>query len=130
MMFAAGAEFGWALDLPAIARVWRAGCIIRSAMLNDMAGALAADPGRNLMLAPYFQSHLRRSVPALRRVVATGAMQGLACPALASGLAWFDMMRTARGTANMIQAQRDYFGLHGFRRLDGLDLPHGPWARV
>ena len=128
MMTAAGAEFGWALDMPAIARVWRAGCIIRSAMLNDMASALAEDAGRNLMLAPFFADHLRRSVPALRRVVAAGALHGLACPALASGLAWFDMMRTARGTANMIQAQRDFFGLHGFKRLDGRDLPHGPWA--
>ena len=129
MMSAAGAEFGWALDMPAIARVWRAGCIIRSAMLNDMAGALAEDPGRNLMLAPFFADHLRRSVPALRRVVAAGALHGLPCPALSSGLAWFDMMRTARGTANMIQGQRDFFGLHGFLRLDGRDLPHGPWAR-
>ncbi len=128
MMAAAGAEFGWALDMPAIARVWRAGCIIRSAMLNDMAEALAEDPGRNLMLAPFFADHLHRSVPGLRRLVAAGALHGLACPALSSGLAWFDMMRTARGTANMIQAQRDFFGLHGFQRLDGHDLPHGPWA--
>jgi 6-phosphogluconate dehydrogenase len=130
MMSAAGAEFGWALDMPAIARVWRAGCIIRSAMLNDMAGALAEAPERNLMLAPFFADQLRRSVPALRRVVAASALQGLACPALASGLAWFDLMRTARGTANMIQGQRDFFGLHGFKRLDGLDLPHGPWAKA
>lgn len=129
MMTAAGRDFGWALDMPAIARVWRAGCIIRSAMLNDMAGALAEDPGRNLMLAPFFADLLRQSVPALRRVVAAGALHGLACPALSSGLAWFDMMRTARGTANMIQGQRDFFGLHGFKRLDGLDLPHGPWAK-
>jgi 6-phosphogluconate dehydrogenase len=129
MMTAAGADFGWALDMPAIARVWRAGCIIRSAMLNDMAQALAEDAGRNLMLAPFFAGLLRQSVPALRRVVAAGALHGLACPALSSGLAWFDMMRTARGTANMIQGQRDFFGLHGFKRLDGLDLPHGPWAK-
>jgi 6-phosphogluconate dehydrogenase len=129
MMSAAGAEFGWTLDMPAIAKVWRAGCIIRSAMLNDMAAALAEEPGRNLMLAPFFVDHLGRSVPALRRVVAAAALHGLPCPALSAGLAWFDMMRTARGTANMIQAQRDFFGLHGFRRLDGLDLPHGPWAK-
>ena len=129
MMTAAAKAFGWALDMPRIARVWRAGCIIRSAMLNDMAAALAEDPGRNLILAPFFADHLRRSLPALRRVVAAGAMQGHGLPALSAGLAWFDLMRTARGTANMIQAQRDYFGLHGFRRLDGLDRPHGPWAR-
>jgi 6-phosphogluconate dehydrogenase len=129
MMTAAAKDFGWALDMPAIARVWRAGCIIRSAMLNDMATALAEDPARNLMLAPFFADHLRRSVPALRRVVAAGALNGLGLPALSSGLAWFDLMRTARGTANMIQGQRDFFGLHGFKRLDGLDHPHGPWAQ-
>jgi 6-phosphogluconate dehydrogenase len=128
MMTAAAGEFGWALDMPRVARVWRAGCIIRSAMLNDMAGALAEDPGRNLMLAPFFADHLRRCVPALRRVVAAGALNGLGLPALSGGLAWFDLMRTARGTANMIQGQRDFFGLHGFQRLDGLDHPHGPWA--
>ena len=66
-------------------------------MLNDMALALAEDPARNLMLAPFFADHLRRSVPALRRVVAAGALNGLALPALSAGLAWFDLMRTARG---------------------------------
>ncbi len=129
MMTAAAREFGWDLHMPAIARVWRAGCIIRSAMLNDMAEALAEAPDRNLILAPRFAGLLRDTLPALRRVVAAGAGNGLAVPALSAGLAWFDMMRTARGTANMIQGQRDYFGLHGFRRLDGQDLPHGPWAR-
>lgn len=129
MMTSAAAEFGWALDMPAIARVWRAGCIIRSAMLNDMAEALGQDPTRNLMLAPFFADLLRQTTPALRRVVAAGALHGLGLPALSAGLAWFDLMRTARGTANMIQGQRDYFGLHGFQRLDGVDRPHGPWAQ-
>jgi 6-phosphogluconate dehydrogenase len=128
MMTAAAAEFGWDLRMPAIARVWRAGCIIRSAMLNDMATALAEDPGRNLILAPFFAGHLRRTIPALRRVVAAGALNGLGLPALSGGLAWFDLMRTARGTANLIQGQRDFFGLHGFDRLDGKPHPHGPWA--
>lgn len=129
MMTAAAGEFGWALDMPAIARVWRAGCIIRSAMLNDMAEALGQDPTRNLMLAPFFVDLLRQTTPALRRVVAAGALNGFGLPALSAGLAWFDLMRTARGTANMIQGQRDFFGLHGFQRLDGLDHPHGPWAQ-
>jgi 6-phosphogluconate dehydrogenase len=128
MMTAAAKEFGWALQMPAIARVWRAGCIIRSAMLNDMATALAEDPSRNLILAPFFADHLRRTIPALRRVVAAGALNGLGLPALSYGLAWFDLMRTARGTANLIQGQRDFFGLHGFDRLDGLPHHHGPWA--
>lgn len=129
MIAAAGPAFGWALNLPAIARVWRAGCIIRSTMLDAMAKALAEDAGRNLILAPDFAAHLKRSLPALRRVVAAGALHGHAVPALSAGLAWFDAMRTERGTANMIQGQRDFFGLHGFQRLDGLDHPHGPWAK-
>lgn len=128
MMTAAAREFGWALDMPAIARVWRAGCIIRSSMLNDMALALAEDPARNLILAPYFAERLDAGLPALRRVVAEGALQGLPLPALSAGLSWFDLMRQARGTANMVQGQRDFFGAHGFDRLDGKDAPHGPWG--
>ncbi|MCU0901544.1 MAG: NADP-dependent phosphogluconate dehydrogenase [Cypionkella sp.] len=128
MMTAAAAEFGWALDMPAIARVWRAGCIIRSAMLNDMAEALADDPARNLILAPFFAAKLETALPALRRVVAAGALQGVPLPALSAGLAWFDLMRQARGTANMIQGQRDFFGAHGFDRVDGKPGKHGPWG--
>ncbi len=128
MSGAAGPAFGWDLQLPAIARVWRAGCIIRSAMLDDMAQALSEDPARNLILAPHFAAHLKRTLPSLRRVVSAAALHGHALPALGAGLAWFDAMRTARGTANMIQAQRDFFGAHGFDRLDGRDNHHGPWA--
>ena len=61
-------------------------------------------------------------------MVATAALKGHGLPALSAGLAWFDLMRASRGTANMIQGQRDFFGAHGYLRLDGLDLPHGPWA--
>lgn len=128
MIEGAGRAFGWELDLPAIARVWRAGCIIRSSMLNDMATALAEDPARNLILAPFFAEKIEAGLPALRQVVAQAALNGHAVPALASGLSWFDLMRTARGTANMIQGQRDFFGAHGYERLDGKDAPHGPWA--
>ena len=130
MIDAAGRAFGWRLDLPGIARVWRAGCIIRSAMLNDMAAALADDPSRNLVLASFFADRLEATVPALRRVVSQGVLHGHGLPALASGLAWFDMMRTGRGTANMIQAQRDFFGAHGFDRMDGRDSHHGPWGKA
>ncbi len=128
LITAASGEFGWSLPLPEIAKVWREGCIIRSSMLNDMANALAEDPGRNLMLAPFFADHLAKSHDALRKVVAHAALNGLPVPALAAGLAWFDMMRTSRSTANMIQAQRDFFGAHGFERIDGGANHHGPWA--
>ncbi|OYU38081.1 MAG: phosphogluconate dehydrogenase (NADP(+)-dependent, decarboxylating) [Pseudorhodobacter sp. PARRP1] len=128
LISAASKAFDWPMPLPEIARVWREGCIIRSTMLNDMATALTDDPARNLMLAPFFADHLKASHGALRQVIAAGALSGLPLPALASGLAWFDMMRTGRSTANMIQAQRDFFGAHGFERVDGIADKHGPWA--
>lgn len=129
MISQASLRFGWSLDLPAIARVWRAGCIIRSTMLNDMADALADDPSRNLIMAPYFADRIETALPDLRHVVSHGIACGHALPALASGLMWFDLMRTGRGTANMIQAQRDFFGAHGFQRVDGLSYQHGPWGK-
>ncbi len=129
MLAAASTEFGWSLRLPEVARVWRAGCIIRSRMLNDMAAALAEDSRRNLLLAPFFTALVRDTQGALRQVVAEAVRAGIAVPALGSGLAYFDTLRTARGTANMIQGQRDYFGLHGFERTDtGAKGQHGPWA--
>tara|TARA_B110000967_G_scaffold67652_1_gene69969 strand:+ start:194 stop:1588 length:1395 start_codon:yes stop_codon:yes gene_type:complete len=128
MMRKASDQFGWILPLPDIARVWREGCIIRSKMLNDMADALTNDADRNLMFAPFFAGLLRANHDALRRVVAAAAIGGVAMPALSSGLAYFDAMRTARGTANMIQGQRDFFGAHGFTRVDGGTGHHGPWG--
>ena len=129
MISKASEAFGWSLPLPAIAEVWRAGCIIRSDMLDDMASALRDDEDRNLMFAPYFAELLKTHHDALRRVVAQAAMHGIALPALSSGLAYFDAMRTARGTANMIQGQRDFFGAHGFERIDGGTDQHGPWGQ-
>lgn len=128
MIAKASESFGWTLPLPQIAMVWRAGCIIRSAMLDDMATALDEDANRNLMFAPRFAETLKSSHGALRQVVAQAALHGIALPALASGLAYFDAMRTARGTANMIQGQRDFFGAHGFARTDGGTGHHGPWG--
>ena len=129
MIAAASDSFGWALPLPEIAKVWREGCIIRSAMLDDMAAALAEDARRNLMFAPYFADRLKSNHDALRTTVARSALSGLAAPALASGLAYFDTMRTGRGTANMIQGQRDFFGAHGFERMDDDKKGHhGPWG--
>ncbi|TRW96026.1 NADP-dependent phosphogluconate dehydrogenase [Paracoccus sp. M683] len=129
MIAAASRQFGWSLDSAAIARVWRAGCIIRSAMLDDMASALGAVPDARLMAAPFFADWLKRTEGALRQVVSLAALNGIAVPAHSAALAYFDAMRTARGTANMLQGQRDYFGRHGFERLDdGKSGQHGPWA--
>ncbi len=129
LLNAASRQFDWGLPMPDVARVWREGCIIRSSMLNDMASALTEAPGGTLIFAPFFRDLIERHAPDLRRVVATAIAHGLPVPALSAALGWFDMMRTARGTANMIQGQRDFFGAHGFERTDrdGGGF-HGPWA--
>ena len=128
LLSAANPVFGWSLPLPEIAKVWREGCIIRSSMLNDMASALSQAPDRNLMFAPFFSDILKSNHNALRRVVATGMSHGLPLPALASALSYFDMMRTGRSTANMIQAQRDFFGAHSFERFNEDGAHHGAWG--
>lgn len=129
MMEAASEAFGWALPLPDIARVWRAGCIIRSALLNDMAEALSASGRVNLMFAPFFAGIMKNSHDDLRTLVSQASLAGNPVPALSSGLAYFDMMRTGRSTANMIQAQRDFFGAHSFERIDAEGAHHGPWIK-
>jgi 6-phosphogluconate dehydrogenase len=128
LLAAASREFGWGLPLADVARVWRAGCIIRSAMLDDMAAALDADPDTNLMLAPRFAARLEASHGSLRAVVAQAALSGTPAPALGAALAYFDSMRAARSTANLLQAQRDFFGAHGFARTDRPGAHHGPWG--
>ncbi len=129
MLRAAAEAFEWSLEPEAIARNWRAGCIIRSAMLDDMAEAFEKAPGTTLMAAPYFADLLADTIDALRTVVVAASAAGLPVPAMAAALSYFDTMRLARGTANMIQGQRDYFGLHGFERMDnGKTDQHGPWA--
>ncbi len=129
MLRAAAEAFEWSLEPEAIARNWRAGCIIRSAMLDDMAEAFEKAPGTTLMAAPYFADLLADTIDALRAVVVAASAAGLPVPAMAAALSYFDTMRLARGTANMIQGQRDYFGLHGFERMDnGKTDQHGPWA--
>ncbi len=124
----ASENFNWGLAMPGIAEVWREGCIIRSAMLNDMASALTEDPDRNLMFAPFFADLIRAHVPALRAVVGQALASGHPVPALAGALTYFDAMRTGRSTANMIQAQRDFFGEHSFKRVDKDGDHHGPWV--
>nr|WP_316654556.1 NADP-dependent phosphogluconate dehydrogenase [uncultured Gellertiella sp.] len=129
VMAEASREFGWNLPMPTIARIWRAGCIIRSQFLDEITKAFTAMPDApNLAVTPAFAEMLRQSLPSLRRVVAAAITAGLPVPALASALGYFDAYRQARGTANLIQAQRDFFGAHGFDRLDGKDLHHGPWG--
>ena len=116
----ASEQFGWNLDLAMIARMWRGGCIIRSAFLDELARAYEAGGGRgNLMLFPAFSTQVREALPAWRRVVATAVCEGVAVPAFASALNYFHSLTTDFLPANLIQAQRDYFGAHTFERTDG-----------
>jgi len=93
-----------------------------------MAGALAQNQSANLMHAPFFANLLRQNQEALRRAVATSATHGLPAPALSAALSYFDIMRTGRSTANMIQAQRDFFGAHTFERIDAPGAHNGSWG--
>ena len=127
---AAAVEFEWDLDYARIAEVWRAGCIIRSAILDDIAMAFRTDlPRGRLILADHFIKVLTQNVGGLRRVVAAAVLQGLPVPALSAALSWFDTIRQARGTTDLIQAQRDFFGAHSFKRIDMDGDHHGPWMR-
>jgi 6-phosphogluconate dehydrogenase len=129
VMAAASREYGWNLPMPVIAKIWRAGCIIRSEFLDEITSAFTKDPDiANLIVTPAFATMVQETDSALRRVVSTAVMSGLPVPALSSALAYFDSYRRGRGTANLIQAQRDFFGAHGFDRVDGVDKPHGPWG--
>jgi 6-phosphogluconate dehydrogenase len=131
VMNAASKEFDWRLPLPTIAKIWRAGCIIRSQFLGIIAEAFEAGGALdNLLMAPAFVAMMKEAHPSLRRMVARAAEAGLPVPALGSALAYFDSYRQARGTSNLIQAQRDFFGAHGFERIDAEGAHHGPWAAV
>ena len=128
VLSAASEEFDWGLDLARISEIWRAGCIIRSALLDDFAEAFRGElPGGHLILAPAMRAALEASLPSLRRTVSAAVHLGVPVPALSASLAWYDSMRRGRGSANLIQAQRDFFGAHGFERLDAEGKHHGAW---
>lgn len=130
LLRAASENFDWDVDLARVAEIWRAGCIIRSALLDDIAGAARAGmPHGNLILSDAFAAPLLAGLGPLRDLVAEAALAGIPVPALAASLAYLETMRRGRGTANLIQAQRDFFGAHGFERTDreGRGF-HGPWG--
>ncbi len=114
-----------------ICEIWRAGCIIRSALLDDSGTAFRAQvPMDHLVLSPRIAQRLNAALLALRRVVAADALAGVALPAFGAGLAWYDSMRVARSTTNLIQAQRDFFGAHGFERLDTEGTFYADWPAL
>ncbi|RIX96904.1 NADP-dependent phosphogluconate dehydrogenase, partial [Aureimonas flava] len=126
----ASAEFSWNLPLGEIARIWRAGCIIRSRFLDDITRAYEAGEVVNLLQAPSFTQRIEAGQAALRRVVAKAALAGIPVPALSAALAYFDDYRRARGTTNLTQGQRDLFGAHTFHRLDRPGTFHHKWPQA
>lgn len=127
----ASEAFGWNLDLASIARMWRGGCIIRSIFLNDIAAAFEAkEKPKHLLLAPYFKEEMQQLLPGWKQLVAQAMKEELPVPAFSSALNYFYSLMSAKLPANMIQAQRDYFGAHTFERVDELrgQFYHENWT--
>lgn len=113
--------FEWNLDLASIARMWRGGCIIRSIFLNDIAAAFEAeDKPKHLLLAPYFREEMKVLLPGWKNLVVESTKEELPIPAFSSALNYFYSLTSAELPANLVQAQRDYFGAHTFERKDEL----------
>jgi 6-phosphogluconate dehydrogenase len=119
LMRAAQAEYNWTLPFGQIARIWRGGCIIRARFLQKITEAYQSNPDLvNLLLDPYFMSEMDRAQSNWRRVIGMAAAQGVPVPTFYSALAYYDGYRSARLPANLLQAQRDYFGAHTYERVD------------
>ncbi|MCZ8520263.1 MULTISPECIES: NADP-dependent phosphogluconate dehydrogenase [Paenibacillus] len=127
-MRAASEEYNWSLDYGSIAMIFRGGCIIRARFLQNIKDAYDKNPElRNLLLDEYFQGVVQNYQDAWRNVVAEAVKRGIPVPAFASALAYYDSYRTERLPANLLQAQRDYFGAHTFKRVDKEGTFHFQW---
>ncbi|KVZ48144.1 6-phosphogluconate dehydrogenase [Burkholderia ubonensis] len=125
----ASEEYGWNLDLGTIAKIFRAGCIIRARFLQKITDAYAKDPAlANLLLDPYFRDIAANYQASLREVVIAAVKAGVPVPAFASAVAYFDSYRSERLPANLVQAQRDFFGAHTFERTDKPGSFHANWS--
>jgi len=125
----AAAEYGWELDNGRIASIWRGGCIIRAQFLDSIREAYERERGlKNLLLAPYFKEVVTRAQGAWRSVVALATAAGLPVPGLSSALGYYDLYRHERLPANLLQAQRDYFGAHTYKRIDKEGVFHTEWV--
>jgi 6-phosphogluconate dehydrogenase len=119
LMRAAAKEFGWNLNFGGIALIWRGGCIIRSAFLGKIKEAFVLNPDLvNLLLDPFFKEAISKSQQSLRNVLAEAIKNGIPTPALSSALAYYDGYRSENLPANLLQAQRDFFGAHQYERVD------------
>ena len=125
LMRAAAKEYGWHLNNGGIALMWRGGCIIRSVFLGEIKKAFDKNPDLvNLLLDPFFKDAVEKAQDSWRRVVSAAVEMGIPTPAMSSALAYYDGYRHGRLPANLLQAQRDYFGAHTYERVD---KPRGEW---
>ena len=124
----ASKEYGYELNLDEIAKIWRAGCIIRAALLADITEAYRAEPElQNLLLSKSFVEKVQDTIAAVRELVGYGVTNGIPLPGLSNALTYFDAYTSARLPLNLIQAQRDYFGSHTYERLDREGIFHTEW---
>jgi 6-phosphogluconate dehydrogenase len=128
LMRAAAAEYKWNLNYGGIALMWRGGCIIRSAFLGKIKEAFDKEPNlTNLLLTPFFKDAVEKAQASWRRVVTTAVEMGIPVPAISTALAYYDGYRHERLPANLLQAQRDYFGAHTYERVD---RPRGEFSHT
>ncbi len=128
LLQAASREYEYDLDLGTVAAIWRAGCIIRAVFLDDVTAAFRRKADlANLLLDDFFASAVQERADQWREAVRLGVEWGIATPAFSSALAYYDAYRSARLPANLIQAQRDYFGAHTYERIDGSGVHHTDW---
>ncbi|KAF9993502.1 6-phosphogluconate dehydrogenase, decarboxylating [Modicella reniformis] len=129
LMREAAAKYNWKLNNAGIALMWRGGCIIRSVFLGDIKTAYTKNPTlENLLFDPFFTKAVSEAADGWRNVVAQAALLGIPAPALSSALAFFDGYRHAVLPANLLQAQRDYFGAHTYQRLEDDTWVHTNWT--
>ncbi|MCH4209470.1 NADP-dependent phosphogluconate dehydrogenase [Bifidobacterium sp.] len=122
-------EYDWNIDLAAVARIWRGGCIIRAQFLNVVSDAFeSGEANVSLLFAPYFKTAIEEAQESWRRVVARAATYGIPVPAFSSSLSYYDGLRSKRLPAALIQGQRDFFGAHTYGRIDAPGAFHTLWA--
>ena len=122
-------EYGWNIDLGAVSKIWRGGCIIRAQFLNRIADAYAANANlESLILDPYFKDAVAKSVKSWRAVVANASLAGIPVPAFGSSLSYYDGLRAERLGAALVQGQRDFFGAHTYKRVDLPGTFHTLWS--
>jgi len=126
----ASLDYEYELNYGDIAKIWRGGCIIRAEFLNDIRAAFDENPNlSNLLVAPFFKEAVMQREASLRRVIEPAVKIGIPTPAMSASLAYFDAYRSERLPANLIQAQRDYFGAHTYQRIDRAGVFHTEWKK-